>query len=134
MGVLLERWQMIRLRRLMNMKYKPSEVAKEVGVNVKTIYQGWLPAGAPCERDANGNIWLLGPAVAAWAEEYLAGKRNRARRVMQPGEGYCLSCRAVVVMEDAKPEGHGTPGVVRLVGRCPGCGGQVNRYAKGEGA
>ena len=42
-----------RLVRLLNMLYKPSELAEEIGFTVRQIYRVYIPAGCPCIKDEN---------------------------------------------------------------------------------
>jgi len=44
---LLKHCHIIKLGRLLNMLYKPSEIAEEIGVAQDTVYRSYLPAGAP---------------------------------------------------------------------------------------
>ena len=52
----LKHTHIIKLGRLLDMIYKPSEVAEEISVTTSTIYGSYLPAGLPYIRDAKGNI------------------------------------------------------------------------------
>jgi len=113
-----------RLGRLLEMRYRPSELAEELGVCVDTVRRGWLRAGAPHARDGAGAVWLVGTEVAAWLE----GFTDRPTVTLQAGEAYCLQCRAAVVIEDARREDMGHAVLVR--GRCARCGGRVARMAR----
>ncbi len=52
--------------KLMNMRYSPAELARELGVGVHIIYKSWLP-GCPHSR-VGGRIWIVGTELRAWAE------------------------------------------------------------------
>jgi hypothetical protein len=64
----LDRAIMRRAMRLLNMQYKPGELADELGVSVQVVYKTWIPAGCPHERDAKGQLWMVGSEFRAWAE------------------------------------------------------------------
>ena len=111
-----------RLGRLLEMQYRPRELAEELGVHPDTVRRGWLRAGAPHMRDEDGAVWLVGTEVAAWLEAIAA----RPKVVLGPGEAYCLHCQAGVAMVDGEREATGAAVLVR--GRCGRCGGLVARF------
>lgn len=41
----LKHTQIVRLARFLDMMYRPSEVAEEIGVTQDTVYRSYLPAG-----------------------------------------------------------------------------------------
>lgn len=129
----LNRGQVLRLGRLLHMKYKPAELARELAVTSDTVYRSYIPAGCPCEMDTSGRIWIVGTYFAEWARSFIAQKRNKPRAVMQPGHGYCLRCSRVVAIQNPKRHLQSkSRNVVRVTGRCPECNAKVNRYSKGE--
>ena len=113
-----------RLGRLLEMAYRPSELAEELGVCVDTVRRGWLRAGAPHERDEDGAVWLVGTEVAAWLE----AMGDRPKVVLEPGEAYCLRGQAGVAMVEGEREAVGPAVLVR--GRCTRCGGRVARFER----
>lgn len=118
--------QIIRLGRLLDMMYKPSEIAEELGINVDTIYRSYLPAGLPYIREHH-TIWIHGRTFAAWAGK-LAASQRRPHSGLPAGHGYCLKCNQPVPMTDP---------VVVFTNRyiqinqspCPTCGCSVNRFS-----
>jgi hypothetical protein len=52
---------------LLPMLYLPSELAGELGMPVRTLYD-WLNAGAPHTRDAQGNLWIEGRGLPAGSQ------------------------------------------------------------------
>ena len=56
--------QRLRLKTLLNMMYKPSELAEEIGFNQNQVYMVYIPAGCPHERDEKGHIWINGKLFA----------------------------------------------------------------------
>ena len=122
----LARDQIIRLGRLIHMEYRPSEIADLLGVNVDTVRRSYLQAGCPHRRDEKGNIWIIGTAFKAWAEEVISDRKHRKSRPMSEDEAWCLKCnqRVEIVNPEVKPSNHY---LERLVGVCRVCGSTVNR-------
>lgn len=121
---LLKHTQIIRLGRILNMLYKPSELAAEIRVNVDTIYRSYLPAGLPHTRDKD-LIWIHGPAFVAWAKQTVS-KRRADRHPLAPDQAWCMTCNGPVLMQ--APQVRQVKHRVELVqGRCPQCGIKVNR-------
>ncbi|MAT45375.1 MAG: hypothetical protein CL609_23850 [Anaerolineaceae bacterium] len=122
---LLKREQIIKLQRLLDMMYKPSEIADEIGVNVYTIWRSYLPAGAPHDRDKSGNIWIHGPSFREWALTQ-AGLRKRKKHELQPDEAWCMKCNKPVKINNGK-ERPINKHTGLLQGKCALCGAKVNR-------
>lgn len=120
----LSRTAKLRANGLLNMLYKPSELADELGIEQRIIYRNLIPAGMPHERDEMGSIWLHGPMVAHWIR-YM----SRSRKVkLKSNEAYCLKCRSPVPLVRPKKVPTGDMIVLRAV--CPNCGTTVNRGVK----
>lgn len=120
-----------RLLKLLHMKYKPTEIALEMGVAVDTIYRSYLPAGAPYEKDAQGNIWIVGNLFAQWAMDCaMTNSRKPAKVNLKPGEVYCLRCNKIVEMKTPRKGPVNGRGVINLSGRCPVCERRVNRFCR----
>ena len=103
-----------RFGHLLDMLYTPAEVAEEIGVDTRMIYERLLPAGLPNTKDDAGHIWIHGIAAKRWA---LA--QRKARHHLAVGEGFCVHCKAVVKLNDSKREHKN--GVDMLRGKCPKC-------------
>jgi hypothetical protein len=113
-----------RLGRLLEMEYRPSEIAEVLGVHKDTIYRGWVPAGAPHRRDEAGNLWIVGTWLAAWLRDQMGTGLTAS---LADGEAYCMHCRRAVVM--APPLTRVAAQRAILVrGVCPQCGGGVARF------
>lgn len=129
---IFRREQIIKLQRLLYMKYKPGEIADEIGVTADTVYRCYLPAGAPHERDSAGNIWIVGTAFSAWALEQV-GRGKIKKHPMRDGEAWCCKCNCAVQIQ--KPKIKTINRYIGMVqGTCPGCGGKVNRAIAGAEA
>jgi hypothetical protein len=122
---ILKHCHIVRLGRLLDMLYKPSEIAEEIGVIPDTIYRSYLPAGLPHTRDDDGTIWIHGPAFAAWARETISQKRAK-RAGLPDGHAWCLKCNQAVplINPTVKPSNHY---LELLQAACPNCGRTVNR-------
>lgn len=126
---LLKHAQIIRLGRLLDMMYKPSELAEVIDVNVDTIYRSYLPAGLPFVREEH-SIWIHGLTFAQWAQAQARSQR-RPHPGLPAGHGYCMKCNQPVPMKDP---------IVVFTNRyiqinqapCPTCGCNVNRFSKKE--
>ena len=69
-----------RLVKLLDMFYKPSEIAEEIGFSVRQVYRVYIPAGCPYERDSKKRLWSNGKAFREWAIEiYKKGSLLRVK-------------------------------------------------------
>jgi len=127
---LLKHTHIIKLGRLLDMLYRPAELAEELDIHVDTIYRSYIPAGLPIQRDAKGNYWIHGPAFVAWARETVTRKKAK-RRGLPEGYAWCLNCnRAVKIIS---PRVRAVNRYLELLqGSCPHCGRTVNRGRKAE--
>jgi hypothetical protein len=114
------------LRMILDMMYKPPELAEEIGVNVDTIYRSWMPAGMPYEIDDRGRYWIHGPAFVGWVKD---GKDAATKDMMAPDQGWCTKCKARVQMKDPtiRPI---TRSLEMMASPCVTCGCTVNRLRK----
>lgn len=113
----------IRLGRLLHMRYRPSELAAEIGCHVDTVYRSFVPAGCPHKRDEKGHIWIIGTEFAEWA-------RTIAKRKHAPlgkGEVFCLKCRAPTRMTGHLTIKPTNRYLELVVGECSECGTKVHR-------
>lgn len=117
----------IRLGRLLNMKYTPAEIANEIGVSVDTVYRSYIPAGCPFEKDKKGLIWIVGVEFGKWAQTMLERKKRPTNpECSKSGKAWCFRCSMCVRITNAKtkPVNHH---LELLQGKCEQCGGKVNR-------
>jgi len=122
---LLKHQHIIKLTRLLDMLYKPSEIAEEIGVTTDTVYRSYLPAGLPHTRDSEGNIWIHGPAFIAWARETISQKKSR-RAGLPDDHAWCLKCNQPVEMIAPKIKTVNRY-LELLQARCPYCLSKINR-------
>lgn len=118
--------QLAHLGGLLWMKYKPSELADEIGCITDTIYKSYIPAGCPHERDATGQIWIVGIEFSTWARKTFGGRSKSVRTTnMGRYQAWCMKCRKpvdVVEMEIGDRDR-----VEMINGRCAVCGSKVYR-------
>lgn len=124
MAYFIQRSQIFRLTRLLDMMYRPSWLAEEIHITTDTIYRTYLPAGCPFERDAAGEITIHGKSFAAWMRQRAKSRKGIIH--LKDGEGYCTRCNAARVM--IRPRLRHTGRYTKIYqGRCPECGAKVNR-------
>lgn len=117
--------QIIKLGRLLDMLYKPAEIAEEIGVDPDTIYRSYLPAGLPYTRDEHGDLWIHGPAFVSWAREMIARRKNE-RAPLPDDHAWCLKCNEPVPLINPKVK-KSNRYLELLQARCPQCGKVINR-------
>jgi hypothetical protein len=122
---LLKHAHIVKLGRILDMLYKPSEIAEEIGVAQDTVYRSYLPAGLPHMRDDQDNIWIHGPAFVEWAKQTIALKKSK-RAGLPDGHAWCMKCNIPVQLINPK---------IKIINRylellqapCPRCGKTTNR-------
>lgn len=116
-----------RLGRLLPMEYAPKEIAAELQIGVRRIWNHMVPAGCPHRRDSSGHIWIVGTAFAAWFAEVDEARRHP----MADDEGWCMGCQEPVRMAEPLTV---TARVFteNVQWRCPVCGAKVNRMRRRE--
>ena len=103
-----------RLKRLLNMLYKPSELAQEVGININQIYRVYVPCGCPAKRDERNRIWINGEAFCKWYS------RVYSKIILAKNEAFCLTCKTGVPI--VNPVRNKKGGLTYDVCQCPNCG------------
>ena len=119
----IARLNIIKLARLMDMMYRPSEIADEIGITTEVIVRSYLPDGCPFERDKAGNIWIHGLSFAGWVREVY---ERRMRYPLGDGEAWCLRCNRVVPLVRPRLRHQGRYTKI-YQGKCEACGAKVNR-------
>lgn len=128
----LNRAKAAALERLLDMLYKPAELADELGVSHDVVYRSYIPAGAPVSLDQGGKVWINGRQFSQWARDYLTTtRRGLPKPPMPPGHAYCLRCNQVVQAQFPQLRPHSRRNnVAQLTGVCPLCGGKIFRFVK----
>lgn len=102
--------------------YTVEEVAKLFGVHKNTV-RNWIKQGLPTCDDKRPTL-ILGRDLVA----FLQVRRTKNKRTCQPGEIYCVKCRApkkpAADMVDYQAI---TEKVGNLVALCPACNSIMNR-------
>ena len=129
---ILKHTHIIKLGRILDMLYKPAEIASEIGVNVDTIYRSYMPAGMPYSRDNKNNIWIHGPAFVSWAKTTVAKKKSQ-RQGLPNDHAWCMSCNTPQPMINPKIK-HRNRFIIIMQAVCPACGKTINRAQAAGGA
>lgn len=108
-----------RLKGLLNMPYKPSELASELGFNQDRIYMTYIRIGCPHERDNNRQIWINGEEFRDWYREHYQ------KPSLEADEAFCLTCRRPV--EIYEPQRMTKNGLVFDLCICPICGRRISK-------
>jgi hypothetical protein len=111
--------QRLRLEKLLEMLYKPSELAEEIGFNRRQVYRVYIHFGCPHVRDDRKHLWINGKEFRGWYEA------SYPRVTLSDGEGFCLSCKKPVKLERPKKQKSGN--LLYWVGYCPRCGRKIPR-------
>lgn len=102
--------------------YTVEEIASLFSIHKNTV-RGWVKAGLSLSDDKRPML-ILGHTLAA----YLNARRVKNKQTCQPGEIYCVKCRAPKVpaadMAEYKPV---SDTLGNLVAICPDCNSIMNR-------
>ena len=113
---------------LLHMEYKPAELAEELQVTVKTIYQVWLPAGLPFRRDKTNHVWIVGTETRAWLETIVTQSQERPKVALGENQAFCVGCKKAVMVSGITRRRFGRAGL--LSGNCQVCGASVKKIIK----
>lgn len=121
----LKHQHIVKLTRLLDMLYRPSEIAEEIGVSMDTIYRSYIPAGLPYLRDPSKHIWIHGPAFIAWARQTISKKMDE-RSGLPDDHAWCMKCNQPVPL--LSPTLKAVNRYLELLqSQCPQCGTKINR-------
>lgn len=120
--------QIVRLARLLDMLYKPSEIAEELDLDAYTIIHTHIASGCPHSRDSQGRLWINGLAYKAWAQDCIGTKKG-SKVVLLDNQAYCLKCRAAAdLINPTLKKVNKQLEILQAV--CPVCGSIINRARK----
>lgn len=88
----------VRAPGLLPMMYTLKELAFALDMPYNTL-RGWLSAGLPYERDANGRIWINGELFPSWVNNQ---RKEKTQRKLADDEGFCMSCNQARKIENPK--------------------------------
>lgn len=120
---------LIRLPRLLDMLYKPSELAREIGVSVDTVYDSYIPAGLPYIQRGH-SFWIHGPAFADWARA--ASPKKKKASTIPGGMAWCMRCNQLQPMQNPQPV-YQNHKIIIYQSSCPACGCRINRFSSNKG-
>jgi hypothetical protein len=112
-----------RLKGLLNMMYRPSELAEEIGIDQNQVYRVYVPLGCPHERDRNRHLWINGENFREWYQD--------TYKQYQPKEGevYCPSCKVYRIMGNPEHHFHEETKTAFDIFICPECGKKASKFA-----
>jgi hypothetical protein len=111
-----------RLKRLLDMDYKPSELASEIGFDTEQIYKAYLPLDCPNVRDQKGYVLINGLEFRNWYIE------NYPKTHLEKNETFCKTCRKAVLI--LKPVSHTKKNTEYLLSECPNCGRKLSKFVR----
>ena len=111
-----------RMRKLFDMMYRPSELAEEIGFDVRQVYRVYIPNGLPHERDNRRQIWINGLAFKSWIEDTYKKVR------LKPDQGYCRKCNKAVKLVNTELKTTKSGDTDYLLGECLYCGRRIPRF------
>jgi glutaredoxin len=108
-----------RLKRLLDMQYKPSEIAQELGINIDQVYLVYMPLGCPHKRDGKRYIEINGIEFREW---YI---RNYQKAKVKKDETFCKTCRKPVKIINGLIFRKGK--ISYILSNCPNCGRKLSK-------
>lgn len=108
-----------RLKRLLNMLYTPSELARELEISTDQIYRVYIPLGCPHHREGQRHIQINGAEFQKW---YLSIYQKAK---IQEDETFCKTCcKAVKIFQPITQQKNG---LSYILSTCPTCGRKLTR-------
>ena len=121
-----------RRLKLLDMNYKTSEIANELGVTDKYVRESLIRYGMPYTKDSSGHFWFSGLEVRKWIEtEFSPENRHKPHALMGENEFYCVKCNACRVSNSYSIEIN-SRGVLYKKAYCPVCGTRMNKFIRGS--
>ena len=111
--------QKTRLQSLLNMMYRPSEIAEEIGFKVRQVYRVYIPLGLPHQRDDHNHIWINGVVFRDWVQD------TYQKITLEENQAFCLTCKKAVEIHN--PVYHDNEGLKYLTCNCPKCGRKLSK-------
>lgn len=115
--------QRMRLGKLLDMLYKPSELAEEIGFALRQVYRVYMPLGCPLVRDSD-HVWINGKDFAEWYEA------TYPKQTLLEDQAFCLTCKKPVKMD--KPIKQKKGRLHYWTCKCPVCGRKLARIIDRE--
>jgi hypothetical protein len=111
---------MVRTPGLLPILYKLHELAEDLGVPYRTLWE-WLKFGLLHQTDARGHNWINGENLTRW----VASNRKKPKARLADGEAQCLRCGPVKLLD---PEVIPVQGKLYYQrGKCPNYGNVASR-------
>lgn len=116
--------QRMRLGKLLNMLYTPSELANEIEITQRQVYRVYVPGGCPHIKDEKRRLWINGKDFAEWYES------TYPKQSLAENEAFCLTCKKAVVMHNPTKRKQGR--LSYWVCHCSKCGRKLARIITKE--
>ncbi len=116
-------------RELLDMLYKPAELARELFVEKPAVYE-WTRNGMPHKKDDKGRLWVHGIKAGEWVL-FQSTKRQKEKIAIPQGMIFCMKCQKPTKYKNAKHE-YLTSGRIMVKAICTICGMQVRQFRKSE--
>lgn len=100
----LSRGLIRRSLRLLDMEYKPREIAEELGAKPEQILRLVL-AGAPARKDQSGHYWIHGLSFYEFLQK-AAPKNRKAKKTFSLNQAWCMTCKSVVDFTETRRKGY----------------------------
>jgi hypothetical protein len=108
-----------RLKSLLDMMYKPSELAQELGINIDQVYSVYLPLGCPNKRDGKRYIEINGREFKDW---YI---KNYQKAKVETDETFCKTCKKPVKIVNGSIVKKDK--LIYILSSCPNCGRRLSK-------
>lgn len=103
-----------KLKGLLDMEYKPSELAEEIGVRTNLVYSVYISQGCPHRKDEWRHFVINGKMFREW---YLHEYRKTK---LKEDESFCRTCQKAVKIVGGMELKKGS--LTYVVSHCPICG------------
>lgn len=104
----------LKLRALMDIDYKISEISNELEISTSRFYNVYVPMGCPHVRDNQNRIFINGLLFKDWYESIYK------KRTLNKDQTFCVSCKQVVKLINPKKKQKGN--LYYYLSDCPNCG------------
>ena len=106
-----------KVLRLLDMEYKPAELAAELNTEVRLI-RDCVKAGCPARHDKTGHAWINGKDFKLWVMTNTPQRKGKTVK-RADNEFYCLACRRYyIITETTRTVKRGRAVVVYAVASC----------------
>lgn len=109
----------LKLAGLMDLDYKPSELAEELEISSSRIYNVYLKLDCPHYRTDRDRIFINGKQFREWYDQIY---KNRS---LEKDQTFCVSCKKIVKLDNPTRVDKGR--LVLYQSDCPNCGKRTSK-------